>query len=82
MALGNKRERKKEKRSKIKDKKMPLVWRCELLCLLCCCTDDKDDSNQDPVVVFRGLLRVVYLMFTGVLLVNLLIAAFRYSAFL
>ncbi|XP_025082777.1 transient receptor potential cation channel subfamily M member 3-like [Pomacea canaliculata] len=40
--------------------------------------DDKDDSNQDPVVVFRGLLRVVYLMFTGVLLVNLLIAAFSY----
>ncbi|PVD37116.1 hypothetical protein C0Q70_04111 [Pomacea canaliculata] len=37
---------------------------------------DTGESEDDPKVVFRGLLRVAYLFFTSLLLINVLIAAF------
>ncbi|PVD37117.1 hypothetical protein C0Q70_04112 [Pomacea canaliculata] len=39
--------------------------------------EDDDVNDEDPKVIFRGIVRVAYMMFTAVLLINVLIAAFN-----
>lgn len=54
-----------------------MIWHNCIVDFLPFSAEDDDVNDEDPKVIFRGIVRVAYMMFTAVLLINVLIAAFK-----